>query len=148
MKSFALLLSFVLLVAAALTLACGSPASHLSPSCSSVPSQTNNGIPQSVTLCPAAADAKDFPDGEIQFVAIGSYSSGPSPALPNPVLWGSCQNQAPTTGIVVSTTGLAHCASGASGKYTVWATAGPIMCLVISPCGACAPTAQAQLTCP
>ena len=57
MKIFA---SFFLLVAVAiaLALACGSPASHV-PSCSSVPTITNSGLPQSVTLCPALADAKD-----------------------------------------------------------------------------------------
>lgn len=148
MKTFALSFTLLLIFAAAITLACGSPASHISPSCSSAPTQTNSGMPQSVLLCPATADAKDYPDGEVQFLMIGSFATSPSPALVPGPMWGSCQNQAPTTGVTVNSKGLAHCASGASGTYTVWATGGPLTCLVISPCGACGPTATAQLTCP
>jgi hypothetical protein len=148
MKTFALLFSFLLVVLAAFALACGSPASHLSPSCSSAPTQTNNGMPESVTMCPAVADAKDFPDGQVQFLMIGTFTTAPSPALVPTPIWGSCQQEAPTTGVIVSSAGVAHCASGASGTYTVWATGGPVLCNVIGPCGACGPTATAQFTCP
>ena len=138
---------FLLVLAIAITLACGSPASHIAPSCSSIPTATNPDIPQSVTLCPAVADAKDYPDGQVQFAAIGSFSSQPSPALPTPVVWGACQDNQLTTGVTVSRSGVAQCASGAYGTYTVWATATPV-CNLLSPCGACGPTGTAKLTCP
>jgi len=149
MKSYGLPFSFFLLVlAAAITLACGSSVSHVAPSCSSAPTVANPGMPQSLILCPAVADAKDYPNGQVQFIAIGSYNTSPSPALPKPVLWGACQQNQSTTGVTVSTAGIAQCASGASGTYTVWATGGPVLCNVIGPCGACGPTAFAKLTCP
>jgi hypothetical protein len=139
---------FLLVLAAAITLACGSPMSLISSACSSAPTATNSGMPQSVNVCPAVADAKDYPGGQIQFVAIGDFNTGPSPALPKPVQWGVCQQGQSTTGITVSMIGVAQCASGASGTYTVWATGGPILCNVIRPCGACGQTGTAQLTCP
>jgi hypothetical protein len=139
---------FLFVLAAAITLACGSHTTPISQACSSTPSATNSEIPQSVTVCPAVADAKNYPDGQIQFAAIGAFDMGPSPALPKPVLWGVCQQNQPTAGITVSTNGVAQCTPGASGTYTVWATGGPIVCNVVSPCGACGPTGSAQMTCP
>jgi hypothetical protein len=147
MKNYVLPSLFFLLVTA-LVLACGSPASHMPLSCSSAPTVANPGEPQSMILCPAVADAQNYPDGEIQFVAVGSYNKAPTPALPQPVIWGACQQNQFTTGVTVSDTGMAKCASGASGTYTVWATGGPILCNVLEPCGACGTTGRAQLTCP
>jgi hypothetical protein len=139
---------FLLVLAGVITLACGSPTAPVSAACGSAPTATNGNAPQSVSVCPAAVDAKNYPGGLVQFVAIGDFTTGPSPAMPKPVMWGACQDNAPTTGITVSSTGVAHCASGASGTYTVWATGGPVVCNVIGPCGACGPTGKAQLTCP
>ena len=140
---------FFLLLAIAITLACGSPASHIAASCSSVPSVSNNGMPQTITLCPAVADAQDFPGGQVQFIAIGSYTAPPSPALPPSPSWGVCSQNAPTTGVTITSSGVAHCAAGASGTYTVWAAAGPALCLIAEPCGMCGqPEGTAQLTCP
>jgi hypothetical protein len=141
-------LFFLLILAAVITLACGTTKSPISSACSSAPSATNSEMPQSVSVCPAVADAKEYPGGQVQFAAIGDYDIGPSPALPKPVLWGVCQQNQPTTGITVSANGVAQCTSGASGTYTVWATGGPILCNVLSPCGACGKTGAAQLTCP
>jgi len=152
MRAYGLLLSFALIFAlilvAAISLDCGSSTHLMGLICSSAPTVTNNGEPQSVTVCPAVADAKDYPDGEVAFVLIGTFSSPPSPALPTSVMWGACQQNAPTTGVTVNSAGVAQCASGASGTYTVWATGGPILCNVVGPCGGCGPTANAQLTCP
>jgi hypothetical protein len=144
LPSFSLLLALAVLI----ILACGSPMSSVTQNCSSNPTVTNPGAPQSVMLCPAAADAQDYPDGQVQFIAIGAYNTQPSPAQPKPVMWGACQQNQSTTGVTVSNTGVAQCASGASGTYTVWATGGPISCNLISPCGACGPTGSAKLTCP
>jgi hypothetical protein len=139
---------FLLLLAAAIALACGSPMHAVAPNCASAPTALNNGMPQALLVCPAVADAKDSPTGEVDFAAIGSFLSGPSPALPTQVIWGACQANAPTTGVTVNSSGVAHCASGASGTYTVWATGGPVLCNVVGPCGACGKTGTAQLTCP
>jgi hypothetical protein len=136
---------FMLLLAAAITLACGSPTTT---ACSATPSSTNSSTPQSVSVCPASADAQNYPGGQVQFVAVADFLTTPSPALPTQVVWGACQQSGATTGVTVSSTGVAHCASGASGTYTVWASAGPVLCLTVGPCGECAPTGRAQLTCP
>lgn len=146
MRNSGLPLFFAVLLVAALILACGSPTRIVS-ACPSAPTVTNDNSPQSVSVCPAVADAKNYPGGLVQFAAIGEFTTGPSPALA-PAIWGVCQDNGPTTGITVTTTGLAHCASGASGTYTVWATGGPDTCLIAQNCGACGPTSQAQLTCP
>jgi hypothetical protein len=143
MKNIGPYFLFVLLIAAAIMLACGSQP-PIASNCGTT--ATNNGTLQSVTVCPASADAQNYPGGLVQFVAIGEYTTPPSPAVPKPVQWGACQNNQSTNGVTVSNTGLAQC-SGASGTYTVWATAG-LECNVIGPCGACGPTGRAQLTCP
>jgi len=148
MKPYGLPLFSLLLLAAAITFACGSPTSHIAPSCSSAPTATNPSEPQAILLCPAVADAKDYPGGQVQFVSIGSFNTSPSPALPKPVLWGACQQNQSSTDVIVSAGGVARCASGASGTYTVWATGGPVLCNVVGPCGACGRTGTAQLTCP
>ena len=135
----------VLVLAAAVILACGSPAPPTVAACTSAPTLTNNTEPESVSVCPAVTAANGR---RIQFVAVGDYVTAPSPALPESVIWGACQQNGFTTGVTVTNTGVAQCASGASGVYTVWATDGPVNCLVVSPCGACGPTGTAQLTCP
>ena len=149
MKGLGLPFSCFILLAIAIALACGSPASHIAPSCSSVPTTTNPGTLQSMTLCPAVADAQNFPDGQVQFVAIGSYTTAPSPALLTNPFWGTCYQNAPTTGVAITSSGVAHCAAGASGTYTVWAAAGPALCLIAEPCGMCGQLeGSAKLTCP
>lgn len=141
-------LFFLVVLAIAITLACGPPASHLSASCSSAPTASNDSLPQSIVLCPAVADAKDFPDGQVQFIAIGTFQTAPSPALMKAPLWGACQGEGVTTGVTVSRAGLAQCAPGASGAYTVWAD-GPSLCNIIGACGeTCGITGSAKLTCP
>lgn len=139
---------FLLPLVALILISCGSSPPVTGVACTSAPTATNDNEPQSVSVCPAAADARNFSGGMVQFVAIGDFTTGPSPAIVKPVMWGVCQDNAPTTGITVNNTGVAQCASGASGTYTVWATGGPDTCLVVSACGACGPTGAAQLTCP
>ena len=65
---------------------------------------------------------------------VAAYSQPPRPAgrghrlQPSPVQlssanWGVCDQNLPTTAISVSASGLARCAAGAVGTYTVWAWA-------------------------
>jgi len=146
MKTYGLPLFFLVVLAFLITLACGSPQKVMT-NCGSFASSNNSGSLQSVTVCPAVADAEQFPGGQVPFTAIGVYSTQPSPALiPSGVIWGACQGEANTNEVTVAN-GVAKCASGASGTYTVWATGSPV-CLVVGPCGACGPTGTAQLTCP
>lgn len=127
---------FLLLLAAAMTWACGSSASHTL---------------QSVTITPTSADAHG---GLVQFTATGTYAAPPSPVTPLAATWGTCDESGNmTTEISVSASGLAQCASGAVGTYKVWAfdfnATGPT-CNVESACGGgCGHVAgTAQLTCP
>jgi len=138
-----------LILAAAITLACGSsPKTTILPNCGAATGNSNAGQPQSITLCPATADAQEF-GGQVQYVATGYYTTQPSPVTPiKPGAWGACQQNAPTTEVSVSDTGLARCESGASGTYQIFASDGT-ECLVIGPCGTgCQVSGYAQLTCP
>ena len=140
--------SFFLVLALAMVFACGSPVSHTSPNCKSSPTVSNDGTPESITLCPAVADAQDYPDGQIQFIAIGSFETPPTPAMLKPQVWGACEDNAPTSAVSVSNVGLAQCESGASGTYSVFAS-DATNCLVIGPCGeGCLVSGYAKLTCP
>jgi hypothetical protein len=132
------LLWIVLLVlAASITLACGSnPQRQI----------------ESLTVSPSSADAP-----QVQFTATGTYTRPPvtvSPLQANWVVVDVTGHQA--TEVSISTSGLAQCASGASGVYTVgaWVTLlGPpgAMCEVLTPFGnPCGDSVIgfAQLTCP
>jgi len=143
MKRFGpqLLFSLLLLIAT-ITLACGS-SPHLL---------------QSVTVSPATADAKDFPNGLVQFTATGLYNSSPTRVTPLKANWGVCVltagSEQPSNAVTVSSNGLAQCVSGAPGMYVVFAwstnpTKGAV-CNVVEACsGGCGSiNGTAQLTCP
>lgn len=150
MKNVRIQLSFFLLIsAAAMALACGSSMSHIFPNCTSSTSGANaTGFPQSVGVCPATADAKDFLDGQVQFIATAYYLNQPPVTPLTNATWGACYQNAPTDEVTISNKGLAQCASGASGAYSVFASV-PTNCLVIGPCGAgCQISGYAKLTCP
>jgi hypothetical protein len=149
MKSYGLPFSFFLILAIATALACGSPAPHIVPNCSSAASGTNTtGIPQSVSVCPAAADARNYPEGQVQFMATGYYGTPPVPVTPIQAFWGACSQKAPTNAVLINNSGLAQCAADASGTYTVFASE-PTTCNTITACGGgCQISGYAQLTCP
>ena len=91
---------------------------------------------ESVTIHPAAADAKNFPNGQVQFTATGTFSQPPSPAplTSKDVLWcyGGFANVAnPTAGLCagniaqfawVDQNGVAQCEASFQG--TVYILAG------------------------
>jgi len=111
--------SGIVLFAVAATFACG-----------------NNRKLQSVSVTPVAADAKSFPQGQVPFVATGTFSKPPSPAqlTSNEVLWcyGGLTNVAsPTPGLcagdiaqfaTVDLNGVAQCSPSFQG--TVYILAG------------------------
>jgi hypothetical protein len=136
------LASFGLMITAAIALSCGSstPPTHQL---------------QSITLSPATADAQDYPNGEVPFVASGHYNIAPLTVTPLSATWGTCYQFASTSAISVTTSGMAQCASGASGTYTVWANdpaqlgPGVYSCTAETACGGgCMVQGSAQLTCP
>jgi len=154
MRTCSLSVFLLLVLAITITLACGSPAFHIAPNCSATATGANTGgILQSVMLCPASADARNFPDGEVQFVATGYYGTPPSPVTPLTATWGACYQGNSSTGISVSNKGLAKCEAGAVGTYTVWAWApsgAPACPAWVGQCGqgGCQVVGTAQLTCP
>jgi hypothetical protein len=125
-------------VAIAVTLACGSSAYML----------------QTVKLSPASADAQGNP---VQFAATGYFNQQPSPVQLVSVNWGACYQNQRTTAVSVSTGGVAQCAAGAVGTYTVWAWAertglcggnnGEDPVNFCGGAGECQVTGTAQLTC-
>jgi len=122
----------------------------LSCGLSSVPSSGRQLL--SITLNPATADAQDYPNGQVQFIATGHYKNAPHTVTPLSAGWGTCYQDAPTSEVSVTTTGLAECASEATGTYTIWANDPPfpgIACNAITACGGgCMVVGTAQLTCP
>jgi hypothetical protein len=133
-------LSFLTLVlAASLTLSCGaSQQSRL----------------QSITVNPANADAQSFSDGEVPFTATGHYVDPTRVVTPQPANWVACQKGLPTTDASVTSAGVAQCAVGAVGAYSInaWSTSpgpGTYNCSVITACGGgCTIEGSAQLICP
>jgi len=133
--------AFVLVLLAAIALGCGNPSSD--------PPSMGRSI-ESITISPATADAENYPGGQVQFTATGYYNSPPSPVTPLSATWGVCYQNAPTSEASVTSNGLAQCAAGSVGTYTVFAYDFPNpTCLAITACGGgCAVTGTAKLTCP
>ena len=111
--------SFLLLLLAVGTVGCGSGAPRSL---------------QSVTASPSTADAKDFPNGQVQFTATGIFNRPPTRVTPYPVAWLTSQPSVAT----IDSNGLAQCVPGQTGTVTIEvgvAGDGPLIFV-------------AQLTCP
>jgi len=102
-------------VAGCITLACGS-------------SPSGPRLIQSLTLSPASADAQNYPNGKVAFVATGHYNSAPLTVTPLPANWGAESEQlwngvltygSADGAVVVDANGVAQCGAGASGTYAV-----------------------------
>jgi len=84
----------------------------------------------SVNLTPAAADAQNFPNGQVQFSATGTYGSSSKKVPLNNITWcagtstGVCNGNIASP-ISVSSSGLAQCNGNANGTFTVLAGTGP-----------------------
>jgi hypothetical protein len=134
---------FLLVLAIGIALACGGG-----------PATTNTtGILKSISISPPTADARDYPNGQVQFIATGYYTTPPFQVTPLTATWGACCQENPSSGVSVSTNGLAQCASGSVGTFTVWAFApsnAEVCPAFLGPCGTggCQVTGTAQLTCP
>lgn len=99
------LLVFSVLLLIAITLACG---------------VNRPRALETVSVNPPTADAQNY-GGQVQFAATGYFNTEPLQVNPAPATWGACYQGAPTADVSISRTGVAQCASGASGTYLVWA---------------------------
>jgi hypothetical protein len=106
---------------------------------------------QSITISPTSADAQDYPNGQVQFVATGYFKTDPLIVTPLPANWNALeQSLSPTSAVSVTSTGLAQCADGALGTYLVEASdpmplePGAYNCPFLG----CVIEATAKLTCP
>jgi hypothetical protein len=133
------LFSLTLVLAASSALSCGAR------------SQSQDPL-QTITLSPATANAQDYPNGQVQFVATGYYIDPSRTVSPLSATWGTCYQEASTSEVSVTAAGVAQCAPGAIGTYTIWADNPPVSgvsCLAITACGGgCFVAGTAQLTCP
>jgi hypothetical protein len=133
------LFSLALVLAASFALSCGARSQNQDPL-------------QSITLSPATADAQDYPNGQVQFVATGNYIDPSHTVTPLSATWGTCYQNASTSEVSVTAGGMAQCAPGAVGTYTIWADDPPlsnVACNAITACGGgCFVAGTAQLTCP
>jgi hypothetical protein len=110
---------------------------------------------QSVTLSPATADAQNFPNGQVQFTATGTYSSSPSPVqlTSQAVTWcvgstsGLCVGNI-NPGATLDQNGLAQCVPGFAGTVTILAGTGSSV--MMNPDGGTQLTVfgAAQMICP
>lgn len=98
---------------------------------------------QSMTLSPASADAQNFPNGQVQFVATGIFTKPPSPAPATVLNW---LVQDPSIASVTQS-GIAQCNAGAVGVTKVNANGGTAPCSGTG-CTAAQILGSAQLTCP
>jgi hypothetical protein len=131
MKELRFAFSFLALVlAASFALSCGSGQGQL----------------QSITLSPAAAAAQQ------QFTATGFYVHPNHTVTPQSATWGACYQGTPTAEVSVTQGGIAQCASGATGSYTIFAydVPHPSCENPVNACGSggCNVVGTAQLTCP
>jgi hypothetical protein len=131
-----LLFCFALLLVAIAMLACGG----------------SNRL-QSLSISPATADAQNFPNGQVQFTAMGMLG-GSSQASPVSARWWTNQpwTAPPTAAIInLSSTGLAQCFPLApAGTYQIWAVAPADPNLPVSEMTMTTKqlSATAQITCP
>jgi hypothetical protein len=114
----------------------------------------SSGQLRSVTVSPSAADARNFPSGQVPFSAMGTYgsSSMPQPLNNKDIVWcvgtntGACAGNI-IPGATVTPNGVAACVPTFSGTTTILAgKANPPM----NPDGGAQMTVfgAAQLTCP
>ncbi len=114
----------------------------------------SGGQLKSVTVSPTAADARNFPNGQVPFSAIGTFSNShsPRPLNSNDISWcvgtsaGACAGNI-NSGATVTANGVAACVQTFSGTATILAgKANPPM----NPDGGAQMTVfgAAQLTCP
>jgi hypothetical protein len=106
--------------------------------CGGTTAMTSTRVMQSLMVSPAAVDAQNFANGQVQFTATATFNMAPMTVMSPPVLWSvgnpSFMSAAPTPtsnmsmavapppGPSISANGLAQC-NGFTGLVTIEATA-------------------------
>jgi hypothetical protein len=123
-------------------------AASLALSCGANSNSNTTGQLQSITISPATA-AAGLPGQTIQFTATGHYNTAPFTVTPQPAAWGACSQNAPTTAVSVTSTGLAQCEApgGPTVEYSIFAF-DMTVCNLLTACGGgCTIVGTAQLSC-
>lgn len=114
----------------------------------------NHNKYRSLTVSPVSADAKDYPNGQVQFTATATLING-NQVMPANVLWTpnppwTLTQQTPVSNIFVNSEGLTTCAKVGQGLYPVYATSpiDPNYPLAKMTMNTPQITAMAALTCP
>jgi hypothetical protein len=111
----------------------------------------SNRMLQSITVTPDGVNAQNFPNKQVQFSAMGNYTSSPMTAA-TPVLWSIGNPFQPGPffpGITIDQTGLVQCTT-AVGDFSIFATAPPDPKTPLSEMGPLSPQVSGigHLTCP
>src|ERR1019366_7092985 len=141
MEKLGFVLSFLaLILAASFALSCGAG--------------QGQGQLQSITINPATANAQSYRNGQVPFTATGVYNNPSHTVTPLTANWAACQQGVPASEVSVTASGVAQCASGATGTYAIKAwdipnIPGTYNCPAMTACGGgCTVVGTAQLTCP
>jgi hypothetical protein len=110
---------------------------------------------QSVSLSPASADAQNFPNGHVPFIATGTFSKPPSPMnlTSKDVFWcvgssnGGCIGNA-NPGANLDQNGVAQCNPGFVGTATILAGTQSSVMMIPDQGSQLKIFGSAQLTCP
>jgi hypothetical protein len=107
----------------------------------------------SVTVSPAVADAKDFPGGQVQFTATGTFVVSPKPVPLKNIRWCIGRVDGWCNGFIMSAAsidgnGRAQCLPGATGTVTVLAGQGIVGNMMPDQGYKLRVFGSAQLTCP
>ena len=125
--------------------------SLLALGCGSRTMTNSNRVLQSMTVTPAAADAQNFANGQVQFTATGIFNQPPSPqqvTFQPPYTGGwSVMGGGTQPAATIDANGLAQCVPGAVGKATIVATATANAAMGTGATGV-AVQASTTLTCP
>jgi hypothetical protein len=81
---------------------------------------------QSLSISPATADAQNFPNGQVQFTAMGTFNGSSQASAISALWWTTAPWTYPPTPAIISLsgTGLAQCFPLApAGTYTIYAVA-------------------------
>ena len=129
MEKLGFVLSFLaLILAASFALSCGAGQGQ------------GQGQLQSITINPATANAQSYRNGQVPFTATGVYNNPSHTVTPLTANWAACQQGVPASEVSVTASGVAQCASGATGTYAIKAwdipnIPGTYNCPAMTACG-------------
>jgi hypothetical protein len=122
-------------------------------SCGNAANPNADRVLQSIAVTPLSADALNFPNGQVQFTATGTFTKAPSPAaVPFTAPYSGGWSVSDASGIdqsiaTINQDGIAQCKPGASGTFKVTAMASNGACHGTQ-CTSVAVAGNATLICP